>query len=142
MNIAVKPVSDDDIQSLFSCLKREVYTEGDIIWRQGDHSDSAKLVVRGSLVAHLEREAGTSESVGSGNVIGELGLVYGSARMSTVICSSEECVLYSLSRTKYQELVANDPLIARIMDLICIKYLSGRVQHVSNRIFETRCLPI
>lgn len=141
-NLAVKPVTLHSIETLFACFEREVYTQDEIIWRQGVPGDSAKVIVRGTLVAVLEQEAGTSESVPVGNLVGELGLVYGSARMSTVICESEECVLYSLSRAKYEELVASSPIVARIMDMICIKYLTSRVQHVSNRIFETRCLPI
>ena len=162
-NLAVEPFTSESIQILFSCFHREEYKQDEIIWRQGSPGDSAKIVVRGTLVARIEQEAGTSESVGSGNVIGELGLVYGAVRMSTVICQSEECVLYSVSREQYEHLVANEPQAgtcsrnhsiivtlthksnvfpARILDLICIKYLTGRVQHVSNRIFETRCLPI
>ena len=141
-NLAVKPVTLKSIETLFACFEREVYTQDEIIWRQGAPGDAAKLIVRGTLIAVLEQEAGTSESVPVGNVIGELGLVYGSARMSTVSCASDECVLYSLSRTKYEQLVANQPIVARVVDLICIKYLTNRVQHVSNRIFETRCLPI
>ena len=141
-NLAVKPVTLKAIETLFACFKREYYAQDEVIWRQGAPGDSAKLIVRGTLLAILEQEAGTSESVPVGNIIGELGLVYGSARMITVFCVSEECVLYSLSRAKYEQLVADQPTVARIMDLICIKYLTSRVQHVSNRIFETRCLPI
>ena len=64
------------------------------------------------------------------------------ARMSSVKCLSDEAVVYSLSRQSYDELLQKDPHAARLIDLICIRYLSARVQHVSNRIFETRCLPI
>ena len=141
-NLAVEPFTKESIETLFACFEREVHMQDDIVWRQGAPGDSAKVVVRGTLVALLEQEAGTSESVASGNVIGELGLVYRCPRMSTVVCQSEECVLYSLSREQFDKLVDTRPDVARIMDLICIKYLTGRVQHVSNRIFETRCLPI
>ena len=94
-------------------------------------------------MALLENEAGTSEVVFSGNLIGELGLVQGIPRMSSVQCISDEgAVLYSLSRKCYEELVQSAPHLARQIDMICISYLANRVQHVSNRIFETRCLPI
>ena len=141
-NLVVQPADPQFTNALFSCFEREVYKQDDVIWRQGHKSDSAKLIVRGCLVAQLEQEAGTTELVQSGNIVGELGLVYGCARMSTVVCVSEECVLYSMSKECYDTLVMENPRAARIMDFICIKYLTGRVQHVSNRIFETRCLPI
>ena len=56
-------------------------------------------------------------------------------RMSSVIFVTGEAAMYSLtSRVDWEELIA--------VDYICISYLANRVQHVSNRIFETRCLPI
>jgi SulP family sulfate permease len=93
-------------------------------------------------VANLENEAGTNETVQVGRMVGELGLVQGSARMSSVRCLSDEVVVYRLSREAFEYLIQNNPSSARLMDLICITYLANRVQHVSNRIFETRCLPI
>jgi len=62
--------------------------------------------------------------------------------MSTVKCVSEQAILYSMSRNSFEQLVDQQPHLARYIDLICVKYLTLRVQHVSNRIFETRCLPI
>ena len=132
----------EGFEHLFSLMEREVYTKDEYLWRQDSQSDSAKVLVSGSLIARLEHEAGTTEGVRRGNVIGELGLVNGDRRMSSVQCISDEAVLYSLSRASYEDLVRTSPTVARYIDLICIKYLAHRVQHVSNRIFETRCLPI
>eukprot|EP00977_Amphora_coffeiformis_P011092 scaffold2655_cov179-Amphora_coffeaeformis.AAC.25 len=44
--------------------------------------------------------------------------VYG---QDEIIWRQDECVVYSLSRGKYEQLVADQPTVARIMDLICIK---------------------
>lgn len=137
------PVDDEkDLKVLISALQRETYTQGDTLWMQGSRSDSAKLVVRGSLLVLLEDEAGTTESVPSGAMVGELGLIRGIARFSTLVCNSEGAVLYSLSREAWEKLVKESPTVARCVDMIAIKYLADRVQHVSNRIFETRCLPV
>jgi len=135
-------ISDDDIAILFSSFEREIYKVGDLIWEQNDSSDSVKLLIQGQLIAILENEAGTEEVVPKNSMIGELGLVNGNPRMSTVKCVSKEAILYSMSRESFEELVREQPNIARYIDLICVKYLTLRVQHVSNRIFETRCLPI
>lgn len=142
INVSPESVDEECIDILFSHFEREVYQKGSIIWLQGEESDCAKLLVRGVLEAHLENEAGTSERVQSGRVIGELGLVHGDRRMSSVHCVSEEAILYTLSRDTFEKLIETHPAVARVMDLICIMYLANRVQHVSNRIFETRCLPI
>mmetsp|Transcript_46363 Transcript_46363/g.140419 ORF Transcript_46363/g.140419 Transcript_46363/m.140419 type:complete len:659 (-) Transcript_46363:267-2243(-) len=141
-NACAGPVDIGDVKKLFALFEREVFNANDFIWRQGQQSDCAKLLVQGSLIALLENEAGTSETVTCGNMIGELGLVQGVPRLSSVRCLSDEAVVYSICRESYQELLVSDPLVARFVDSICIKYLANRVQHVSNRIFETRCLPI
>ncbi len=135
-------VSEEDVKILFSHFKREVFKKDDLIWRQNSPSDSAKLLVSGKLIAMLENEAGTCESVQVGRMCGELGLVAGMNRMNSLYCMSDIAVLYSISKYSFQKLAEANPKIARIMDLICIDYLANRVQHVSNRIFETRCLPI
>jgi len=135
-------ICDDDVHLLFLSFTREIYKEEEPIWKQNDPSDSVKLLIFGQLIAELENEAGTKEIVPKGSMIGELGLVNGNPRMSTVKCVSEQAILYSMSRDSFEQLVDQQPHLARYIDLICVKYLTLRVQHVSNRIFETRCLPI
>lgn len=135
-------VSEEDIQLLFSFFEREVYSKDDILWRQGSTGTCAKLLLSGKLIAMLEDEAGTYETVQEGRMVGELGLVAGMNRMNSLFCLSEQCICYSISTDSFDELTLTNPRLARVMDLICIEYLADRVQHVSNRIFETRCLPI
>ncbi|CAB9528725.1 solute carrier family 26 [Seminavis robusta] len=132
-----------DMEVLLSYFTRQTYAKDEYLWRQNEASDCAKLLLSGMLMAMLENEAGTSELISSGNLIGELGLVRGIARMSSVQCISDDgAIVYSLSRDSYEELIKSNPQAARFIDLVCIQYLANRVQHVSNRIFETRCLPI
>jgi SulP family sulfate permease len=146
-NVAIKyltsicPAGSDkrSIEKLFGALERETYAKDEFVWKQGSRSDSVKLLVRGMLVALLENEAGTSEMIATGNTIGELGLVEGIDRMSSVkVLSDETVVLYSLSREAFERMIHDSPQVARLIDLICVRYLSARVQHVSNRVFETR----
>jgi len=140
--ICPQNIPDDDAALIISLFTREAYKENEKIWVQGDESDSVKLLVLGQLISELENEAGTTEVVARKSIIGELGLVNGNPRMSTLRCTSEEAVLYSMSRFSFEQLIERNPRVARYIDLICVKYLALRVQHVSNRIFETRCLPI
>jgi len=135
-------ISEEDVNTIFSSFDREEYVKNDLIWRQNDESDCVKILILGQLIAELENEAGTTEIIPSGCSIGELGLVNGDPRMSTVKCLSKEAIIYSMSRTSFEKMISSKPRLARYIDLICVKYLALRVQHVSNRIFETRCLPI
>jgi len=142
INLCPIQAQQDLVETLFSKFEREIYIKDDFIWKQGSASNSIKLLVRGMLVSVLENEAGTFETITVGNTIGELGVIEGVARISTVKCTSEEAIVYSLSVELYEELAESCPKAVRLLDMICISYLSARVQHVSNRVFETRCLPI
>lgn len=132
----------DLVEQFFSFFSREIYEKGDILWKQGSKSDSCKLLMIGSLISSLENEAGTTETISIGSVIGESGLVENYNRNSTVHVLANGTILYSLSRESWEEMKQRDPRVAHVLYAIVVRYLTLRVQHVSNRIFETRCLPI
>mmetsp|Transcript_38565 Transcript_38565/g.82282 ORF Transcript_38565/g.82282 Transcript_38565/m.82282 type:complete len:928 (-) Transcript_38565:858-3641(-) len=132
----------DLVEQFFSFFSREIYDKGDILWKQGSKSDSCKLLMIGSLISSLENEAGTTETISIGSVIGESGLVENYNRNSTVHVLANGTILYSLSRESWEEMKQRDPRVAHVLYAIVVRYLTLRVQHVSNRIFETRCLPI
>lgn len=130
------------IERFFSYFSREIYNKGDVLWRQGAKGDSAKLLVSGNLISTLENEAGTTETISIGSVIGESGLVQNRKRNSTVNVLEDNTVLYCLSRESWEVMKQNDPKAALLLYGITVRYLNLRVQHVSNRIWATRCLPI
>lgn len=127
---------------ILSRCRREEFKEDEIIWTLGSCGDNMKLLVSGRLVASMPGGSHILEVVKPGSLVGELGLVQGSSRLSTLKCCSERAVTYTLDRTSWEKLLQEDPKAARVIDYIVILYLFQRVQHVSNRIFETRCLPI
>lgn len=131
-----------DIETIFSLLVRESFKFDDVIWKQGDASDSLKLLVDGSLISLLEDEHGATETIHPGSTIGELGLVNESHRFTTVKVLSNEAILYSLTKDKWRQLTQDNPRIARFIDLLVVRYLSHRVQHVSNHILDRRSLPV
>lgn len=145
-NLVVSPLDSQVVKTqvtlILSRCKRESFVEDQVIWKQGAESDSMKLLVTGRLVAFLEGRSDVSEVVVRGSTVGELGLTQGTNRLTTLVCASERAVVYSLDRESWEKLVRENPTAALVVDQIVIRYLSHRVQHVSNRIVETRCLPI
>mmetsp|Transcript_20770 Transcript_20770/g.31954 ORF Transcript_20770/g.31954 Transcript_20770/m.31954 type:complete len:959 (+) Transcript_20770:55-2931(+) len=142
LSILCPGASDTDVKHLFSLLKREVYRQDDVIWAIGSESDCAKLLVVGNLLSLAGDTAGSTENIVPGAMIGELGLVNGTERLTTVEVSCGEAVLYSLSREKWVLLAIENPRLASYIHMIVIRYLAHRVQHVSNRIIECRSLPV
>lgn len=130
----------ETVEMMWASMKREVYQEGEAIWEFNSEGDSMKLLVCGELVAVVE-ETGAAEIVPRGNLVGELGLVHGSRRLTLLLSNSEEAVLYSLSRAEFERLRNERPDVATAVDAVAIRYLTNRVQHVSNRYFSST-LPI
>ena len=86
-------------------------------------------------------DTGASEPVKKGNIVGELGLVHGTKRLTTLLCSSETAILYTLHIDDFKELREELPRVAEAVDHVVIRYLAHRVQHVNNRYFHTT-LPV
>ena len=135
---------ENEIDILYNLLCSETYQAGDMIWNQGDESTSLKIVIYGTLISLLEDEMGASETICPGSTIGELGLVNGIRRLTTVKVLSDKATLYTLSKENWNVLTQEHPKVARCIDMLVIRYLSHRVQHVSNsNIFsQTRSLPV
>ena len=82
------------VEQFLSYFTRETYNKGDVLWKQGTNSDSAKLLVAGDLISKLEYEAETTEPISIGSMIGESGLVQGTNRNSTVYVLVDKTILY------------------------------------------------
>lgn len=132
------PSSDPiDITLLMSCMVREEYRKDDVLWLKGSESDCLKLIVRGTCISFPE-ETEKPEIIRCGNFIGELGLVNGTTRLSTVMCWSSSSVVFSLGRESWDLLRRQYPNVAEIVLNMVIKYLYHRLQHVK----DFRNLPI
>lgn len=133
--------SGEEVELLLSTFTRERFADGDVVWTQGSSSDCCKLLVLGSLVSALE-DGICMEDIAAGSTIGELGLVHKTERLSTVTCVSDRAVLFSLSRESWEDLLKTQPALANHILHLVVRYLAHRVQHVSNRVLESRSLPV
>ena len=134
--------STDSIDKLFQYFElKRTNIDNVVLWEQGGPSVSAIILVSGKLVNSLQEEAGTTEPVEVGHLVGEYGLLTGQARHGT-LTAVEPSVYYELSQSKYEEMKSKEPKLAFILCRICLGYLGHRVMHVSNRIWESRCLPV
>jgi len=133
--------SGEEVEFLLSTFTRERFADGDVLWTQGSSSDCCKLLVIGNLLSVLE-DGSCMEDIAAGSTIGELGLVHKTERLSTVTCVSDRAVLFSLSRESWEDLLKTQPALANHILHLVVRYLAHRVQHVSNRVLESRSLPV
>jgi sulfate permease, SulP family len=123
-----------EITKLLSHFSVHVAKNNCVLWKQGDVSSFAILLMEGSLLSILENEAGTVETVQVGALVGEYGLINGSVRLSTVRAVSNIKYLL-LSASSYEKMKLSDTGSVCLLSKLCIGYLGMRVQHVGNRIW-------
>jgi SulP family sulfate permease len=131
------------INTLYGFFVRRELDAGMVLWRQGDLGDRLVLLVKGELMSRLEEEAGTCEAVKTGHFIGELALIMGDeGRRLTTVTVETASVVYEIDRAKWEKIKQKEPHYACLIMGFACRYLQHRVQHVSNRFVETRCIPI
>ena len=108
------------ILRLLSYFSGERVTAGTMLWRQGDASNKAVLLGKGSMISHVEgEEAKTTEALEMGFLIGELGLLTGVARRSTVV-AEEDCELFVLHKERYDTMIKEEPYLGMVLSRICM----------------------
>lgn len=124
-----KIVMDDDLLTLlqsskiFSSLTKRVCKKlltqfekielhhGEVLYHQGDPSDSIELIQNGALVSILTIASGETKVVGEigpGETVGELGALSGEPR-STTIKAAKTTILFKLPSEKFVELCHQYP---------------------------------
>src|SRR5690348_14372302 len=98
-------------------IRRELFA-GEVLYRQGDPSDCAWLIESGQveLVSVQGRRTARHGVLGTGELIGELGLLDGAPRSATATARSD-CRLLAIEREQFLErLQAGDPILRTLVD--------------------------
>jgi CRP-like cAMP-binding protein/thioredoxin reductase/Fe-S-cluster-containing hydrogenase component 2 len=95
---------------------------GTAIYEQGDYTSSFFTIVDGEVQIALRGERGGPVKVplGKGDFFGEMGLLSGRRRSSTVL-AGENCLLVDTPRRTMLRLIASVPSVRRIVDEVSIK---------------------
>jgi ATP-binding cassette subfamily B protein len=107
-------VRDSHLRELAARFVSEQYNSGDIIVREGDSGDKFYTVVRGQVDVVRGIDAASPERIAvlqDGDFFGEIALLRGVARTASVR-SRGNCLLLSLSRADFLELVEREPELA------------------------------
>jgi CRP-like cAMP-binding protein len=138
--VLLPSLSSRDRDSLASHFKGRRLSPGEVLWRQNDPATSIVIVAAGALVSTLEDEAGTAEEVSAGQMCGESAALTKARRASTVACAADgPAQVYILGSIALSTLPAELKLE---LALLSMRYMSHRLDHVANRIWETRCVSI
>jgi cGMP-dependent protein kinase 2 len=97
------------------------FAPGDIIFRRNDSGSSLFAIAEGSVAVEVDRDdPSRTVAIGQGSIFGEVGLISGRRRGST-IRAAEPVLVVELSRTAALKLIASAPGAARTVTRISIE---------------------
>jgi CRP-like cAMP-binding protein len=142
--LALCPDEPKKVEKLVGLFERQSVSSGTYLWKIGDDPDFCLLLSEGCLVALAdEPEGGLSEEEAGeeilvGHLVGEYSLLMNSTRQGS-LRAAEDSIVYVLRRGVFDEM--EDDLRV-LLYRICLQYLGHRTLHVSNRLLESKCVPI
>lgn len=109
--------------------------EGDVLWKEGDASMHFAIVAEGSVGVFKELGAGKRHrmgSIGQGRLVGQLGLVDGGKRESTLMAERGGCIALMCRRDDFERLfTTNNPFAYKLLDFV-VTDLSQRLREALN----------
>ena len=99
-----------DIEIIIDAMEEKKFKIDEKVITQGEFGDCLYIVETGSLSCFKILESGENKflcNYGPGDAFGELALLYNCPRAASIICSSEESILWSLDRETFNHIVKN-----------------------------------
>lgn len=142
-------IPEEEIMALASRVKREHYSQGEILFRQGEKGDFCFLVAKGKLRGEIlceekEKQYISEFEVNEGEIVGEMSLFTGLPRTATVFVA-EEAELIKITATDFARLLEKHPNLSGVIAEIVserarkIQDFLRKVQYLSNQEIEMSC---
>ena len=98
-----------DLEVVINAMEEKRFKLNENVITQGENGDCLYIVETGSLKCFKTLKPDNTElflkNYESGDSFGELSLLYNCPRAANVVCSSEECILWSLDRETFNNIV-------------------------------------
>lgn len=141
----------DEIRSLASRVKRQHYSVGEVVFRQGERGDCCFLVARGRLRGEILCEDKGHQylsefEVKEGDIVGEMSLFTGLPRTATIIVA-EEAELIKITAADFAQLLSRHPQLSEVIAQKVserarkIQDFLQKVQYISRQEIEASCNP-
>lgn len=124
------------IQEIEPCLEQKSYGPGDVIFRSGDTTDSVFFIRQGIVKIMLpitSNRAHHLASFGRGDFFGDMAFVDHEQRSADAVAETD-CELYSLSRSRFDELLSQDPAIGKQFYENLVRVLAHRFRAVHTEL--------
>jgi len=118
-----------DTGHLLEYLEKQSMQPGDVLIRQGDSPDVMYFIESGRVTAQLELSNGRTvrlRSMGSGTVVGEMGLYLEMPRTATVV-ADQPGVVYCLTAAALRRMEVEAPVLATAFHHFMVRLLAERL---------------
>ena len=114
-----------------------VFSPGDVVYEEGGAPDGVFLMLRGHVrvIQQTETTAMSVAELAGGTLLGEIGVLCGRPRTSTVI-ATERCEMLRLDAAVFLELLAQTPQVA----VAVARELASRLDATNRRLLELGAL--
>ena len=127
---------EDDVRRLMSYFERLELAKGDVLFRQGDPSDSIELVAAGCVavtIAQADGKIAKLRRMAGQTVIGEMGFYRGQPRAATIL-AEEPTVVYRLTRKAFLRMHKRDPEIVSSFHRMIVRVLADRLDFANREV--------
>jgi CRP-like cAMP-binding protein len=110
----LRPLDEEDRDTLADRLHYAPFARGEMLTRQGDPGDWLYLITSGEVAVRVAVDGGLEQEVarlGPGDFVGEMSLMTGERRSATVVASSG-VACYRLEKEAFQDVLRQRPAIA------------------------------
>ena len=132
-------LSNRDLKVLAKTCKESSYRDGDVLCRQGERGVTAFLIVSGHVRVENETTDGQSLTVtelGQGAIVGELSVIDGAERVTTVRAVGDVEALV-LTQWSMLALIKSRPSIAAAMLPVIVKRFRQTARELRRRDIES-----
>jgi putative ABC transport system ATP-binding protein len=119
--------------------ERTLFDPGDVLFRQGDDSDAAYVLVAGSADVLIDAPGGpvVVSTVGVNSIVGEMGIVTGDPRSATIVAKTPYTAL-RLRKEVFLALLAEFPDMALSVTRLMVKRLQENLAKLTRHEPEVR----
>ena len=125
-------LSDEQLRKLAAISSVVSYTDGQIVFAQGDQGEHMYVVSEGQVGVIVNDDPQTGSSMvflGPGQLVGEMALIDYGERSATIRCASKTATLYRIARNDFERLCAADTAIGYTVMRNMVSDLSFKLRH-------------
>lgn len=131
----LKDLSHDELETLSRIMKEKSYSEGEVVFEEGDPGDSLYLLAEGEVEVVKTMKGWYKETLSvfkKGRMFGEFSFLSGSGHSARARVTKKSRI-FILEREAYQQLEKNDPQITQKFMKVIALSLSVALQRMNER---------